>query len=177
MDRALSMSTSIADRQDPVYPLAEQSPSRPYLGLLLRLVSQHYAQEVDAALRAAGFTDIRPAHANVFPFVPPEGIHVSELARLARVRKQTTAEAVAQLERLGYVERRPDPHDRRARLVYLTERGKAVGPIAAAAASRVIGHWAELTSAEELDNLRESLLRLLIALRGESDSVETAGER
>lgn len=128
-------------------------------------------------MRAAGFTDIRPAHANVFPFVPADGIHVSELARLARVRKQTTAEAVAQLERLGYVERRPDPHDRRAQLVFLTERGRAVGPIAAAAGSRVIAHWVELTSPEEIDNLRQSLLRVLSALRSESDAVEPEYER
>ena len=59
-------------------------PSRPLIGLLLRLVYQHYAQDIEAALREAGFTDLRPAHANVFPFVPPEGITVTELADLAR---------------------------------------------------------------------------------------------
>lgn len=64
-----------------------------------------------------------PRTRNVFPFVPPEGITVSELAELARVRKQTMAEAVEQLERMGYVERQPKPRDRRSRLVFLTERG------------------------------------------------------
>jgi DNA-binding MarR family transcriptional regulator len=39
--------------------------------------------------------------------VPPEGISVSGLAELARVRKQTMAQAVEQLERMRYVERRP----------------------------------------------------------------------
>ncbi len=42
-------------------------PERPVIGLLLRLVYQHYAQSVDAALREAGFDDIRPGAANVFP--------------------------------------------------------------------------------------------------------------
>jgi len=42
-------------------------PARPLIGLLLRLVYQHYAQDIDAALRAAGFDDIRPSAANVFP--------------------------------------------------------------------------------------------------------------
>ena len=65
----------------------------------------------------------------MFPFVPPEGITVTELARLARVRKQTMAEAVQQLERMGYVERRANPGDRRSRLVFLTERGAAVRPV------------------------------------------------
>ncbi len=64
-------------------------PARPLIGLLLRLVYQNYAQAVDAALSEAGFGDIRPSAANVFPFVPPEGITVSRLAELANVRKQS----------------------------------------------------------------------------------------
>jgi DNA-binding MarR family transcriptional regulator len=142
-------------------------PTRPLIGLLLRLVYQHYAQNIDAALREAGFGDIRPAHANVFPFVPPEGITVSELAELGSVRKQTMAEAVEQLERMGYVERRPNPHDRRSRLVFLTARGASVKPVTHATAARVEQRWAELTSPEELEELRASLLHLLTELRAE----------
>jgi hypothetical protein len=67
----------------------EGFPARPLIGLLLRLAYQHYAHDVDAALSDAGFGDIRPAAANVFPFVPPEGIAVARLAELARVRKQS----------------------------------------------------------------------------------------
>jgi DNA-binding MarR family transcriptional regulator len=145
----------------------ENFPTRPLIGLLLRLLYQHYAQDIDTSLSEAGFGDIRPAHANVFPFVPPEGITVSELANLARVRKQTMAQAVEQLEQMGYVERRPNPSDRRSQLVLLTRRGAAVKPVTHATASRVEEHWAELTSPEELEALRASLLRLLTKLRAE----------
>lgn len=140
-------------------------PSHPLIGLLLRLLYQHYSQDVDAALREAGFGDIRPAHANVFPFVPPEGIAISALAELASVRKQSMAEAVEQLERMGYVERRPNPQDRRSRLVVLTERGEAVRPVTHATAARVEERWADLTSREELEELRAKLLHLLTELR------------
>ena len=140
-------------------------PGRPVIGRLLRLVYQHYAQSIEAALREAGFGDIRPAAANVFPFVPPEGITVSELAGLARVRKQTMAQAVEQLELTGYVERRPNPRDRRSRLVCLTDRGRSVPPVTHAAAERVEQRWAELTSKKELEALRAGLLRLLTELR------------
>jgi DNA-binding MarR family transcriptional regulator len=143
-------------------------PSHPLIGLLLRLLYQHYSQDVDAALREAGFGDIRPAHSNVFPFVPPEGITVSGLAELARMRKQSMAEAVEQLERMGYVERRPNPQDRRSRLVFLTERGEAVRPVTHATAARVEERWAELTSPAELEELRAMLLRLLTELRAGS---------
>ena len=139
-------------------------PVRPLIGLLLRLVYQQYSQAIDAALRDAGFDDIRPAAANVFPFVRPEGITVSELAELARVRKQTMAQAVDQLERTGYVERRPNPRDRRSRLVFLTERGASVPPVTHAAAERVEEHWAQLMGTSQLESLRASLLSLLAEL-------------
>ena len=140
-------------------------PPNPLLGLLLRLVYQHHAQGIEAALREAGFDDIRPAAGNVFPFVPPEGITVSALADLAGVRKQTMAQAVDQLERSGYVERRPNPNDRRSRLVFLTERGAAVPPVTHAAAARVEDEWAQLIGPAELERLREGLQHLLTELR------------
>ena len=140
-------------------------PPNPLLGLLLRLVYQHHAQGIEAALREAGFDDIRPAAGNVFPFVPPEGITVSALAGLAGVRKQTMAQEVDQLERTGYVERRANPHDRRSRLIFLTERGTAVPAVTHAAAARVEDTWAQLIGPAQLERLRNDLQHLLTELR------------
>jgi DNA-binding MarR family transcriptional regulator len=151
------------ERQAPVHISGDGQPDA--LGLLLRLLHQHWGEDVDAALRAAGLDGIRAPHANVFPFVPPGGIPVSELARAANMRKQSMAEAVDQLERAGYVRREPDPRDRRARLVSLTERGEAVRSVAVAAGRRVEQRWAELTSVADIDALRAQLQRLLSQLR------------
>ena len=146
--------------------MAPDFPDRPLIGLLLRLVYQHYSQDIEAALREAGFGDILARRLyNVFPFVPPEGITVSRLAELARVRKQSMAQAVSQLEETGYVERRPNPRDHRSQLVFLTERGAAVPPVTHATAERVEQRWAELTSPAEFEALRAALLRLLSELR------------
>ena len=144
---------------------SKRFPDRPMIGLLVRLIYQHHSQAMDAALREAGFTDIAPSAGNVFPFVGPEGITVSELAQLAHVRKQTMAQAVEQLELAGYVERTPNPNDRRSHLVFLTERGKSVPPVTHAAAARVEERWAALTSPNELEALRTSLQRLLDELQ------------
>lgn len=152
----------------------QHPPHHTALGLLLRLVHQHWSHAVDTALDDAGFGDIRPPHANVFTFVPPEGIQVSELTRLARVRKQTMAQAVEELETMGYVERRPDPNDRRARLVFLTPRGEAVRPIAIAAGRRVEAGWAERTSVQEIESLRHALQSLLTRLQNDSDADVTS---
>jgi len=142
-------------------------PQRPLIGLLLRLAYQHYSHDIDAALRDAGFGDIRPGAANVFPFVTPDGITVSRLAELARVRKQSMAQAVDQLERSGYVERRPNPDDQRSQLVFLTARGRSVPVVTHAAADRVEQRWAELVSPAELESLRAALERLLTELGGQ----------
>jgi DNA-binding MarR family transcriptional regulator len=144
----------------------EEFPGRPVIGLLLRLAYQHYSHDIEAALGEAGFGDVRPAAANVFPFVPPEGIAVSRLAELARVRKQSMAQAVEQLERTGYVERRPDPHDHRSRLVFLTGRGASVPLITHAAAEQVEQLWEQLIGADEFETLRGLLMHLLTELRG-----------
>ena len=149
--------------------LGPDFPERPVIGLLLRLVYQHYAQDIEVALHEAGFDDVRPPAGNVFPFVPPEGITVSRLAELAQVRKQSMAQAVDQLERTGYVERRPNPGDQRSRLVFLTERGRGVPPVTHAAARGVEERWAELTSPAEFEALRTALARLLTALRDQPD--------
>jgi DNA-binding MarR family transcriptional regulator len=87
---------------------------------------------------------------------------------LIHVRKQTMAQAVEQLELAGYVERKPNPNDRRSQLVFLTERGKSVPPVTHAAAARVEERWAALTSPKELEALRKSLVGLLDALQAGS---------
>ena len=50
---------------------------------------------------------------------------VSDLARAERVRPQSMAQTVSDLEAAGLVERRADPSDRRRALVELTAHGRA----------------------------------------------------
>lgn len=149
--------------------MPENSSHHNSLGLLLRLAYQQWTLAVDTKLAEEGFGDIRPHHANVFTFVPPDGIQVAELTKLAHMRKQSMTQTVEELEKLGYVERRPDPNDKRARLVFLTERGKKVRPIASAAGKAVDAKWAELTSSEEIEALRQALRSVLAATQKADD--------
>jgi len=146
----------------------DSSAKRVRLSLLLRLLHREFALGIEAALVEAGFGDIRSGDAKVFPFIPPEGIQVRDLATRAGVRKQTMAQSVDRLERDGYLERHPNPRDGRSRLIVLTERGQAVQPVAARAANRIEERWAELTSPEEFETLHALLHRLLHRI-GEAD--------
>ena len=66
----------------------------------------------------------RPKHAAVFAQISLEGSRLTELAHKAGMTPQSMAEIVDELVDLGYVVRRPDPVDRRAKLIVLTQRGR-----------------------------------------------------
>ena len=71
----------------------------------------------------AGFPQ-KPSHSAVFAQIGPEGSRLTELARGANMSPQAMGELVDELEELGYVVRRPDPSDRRAKLITLTPHGR-----------------------------------------------------
>jgi DNA-binding MarR family transcriptional regulator len=72
----------------------------------------------------AGFPQ-KPAHSAVFAQISPAGSRLTDLARGANMSPQAMGELVDELEDLGYVVRRPDPTDRRAKLIVLTAKGRA----------------------------------------------------
>jgi DNA-binding MarR family transcriptional regulator len=79
-----------------------------------------------ARLAARGHEVVRAPHGAVFQYLDDAGTTVSVLAGRAQVTKQAMAELVRHLEDHGYVERVPNPQDRRAKLVRTTDRGREV---------------------------------------------------
>jgi len=66
------------------------------------------------------------SHGSVLGRLDREGPQsVSRLAAAERVRPQSMAQTVGEMEAEGYVERRPDPGDRRRALVDFTPAGRA----------------------------------------------------
>jgi DNA-binding MarR family transcriptional regulator len=92
------------------------------IAMLGRAYSLLGFQIVDGVV-GAGFPQ-KPSHSAVFAQISPEGSRLTDLARGANVSPQAMGELVDELEELGYVERRPDPTDRRAKLIVLTDRGR-----------------------------------------------------
>lgn len=80
-------------------------------------------QIVDGVV-GAGFPQ-KPAHSAVFGQIDPAGSRLTDLARRANMSPQAMGELVDELEHMGYVVRRQDPTDRRAKLILLTRKGKA----------------------------------------------------
>jgi len=83
------------------------------------------ADEVQRRLAGDGLDDLRFADGVVFQHLVDGPLTIGALADRLGVTQQAASKSVADLERRGYVARRPDPDDARARLVALTERGDA----------------------------------------------------
>lgn len=132
----------------------------PNLGILLFVAYRALEQRAHDALVAADITDITVAQARIAARIGPHGTRVSELAEQARVTKQSAGFLVEQLEAAGYVERVPDPADRRARLVRLTARADRVVEAANAEVERVLAEWADHVGADRLRQVHETLLDL-----------------
>lgn len=109
---------------------------------------------------ARGFDDLRPAHGFAFARLAPAGATAADLAEHLGVSRQAASQMVEELVGKGYVERRPHPDDARARLVVLTDRGRACTRAAEEAAADAVRPWAALLGERRLRALRDDLARL-----------------
>jgi DNA-binding MarR family transcriptional regulator len=100
-----------------------QQPEPNTIAMLGRAYSLLGFKIVDGVV-GAGYPQ-KPSHSAVFAQIKADGSRLTDLARGANMTPQAMGELVDELEQLGYVERRPDPSDRRAKLILLTDRGRA----------------------------------------------------
>lgn len=131
------------------------------LGNLLAAAARALSAELDAGLVAAGFTDVRAAHAPVFQVIDPEGTRLTVLAERAGMTKQAMGELIRHLTDRGYVEVGPDPADGRARLVRLTDAGWAVVAAGVRVVERFDRHLDQVVGAAEVERLRTMLTRII----------------
>ena len=107
------------------------SLSRDNLGFLLAKVSQRWNELLYERFVEAGFPEVRPAYGSLLvPLFEEDGLRQGELARRARLSKQTLTTMARALERDGLVERRADPSDARATCLFLTDRAHKLQPVA-----------------------------------------------
>jgi DNA-binding MarR family transcriptional regulator len=106
--------------------------------------------------------DITPSQSRALVVLMRHGVmRLSELSDHLRIAARSTTEVVDALQERGLAERRPDPSDRRATLVALTEAGTEVG--------RTIRKARSAENERDFDVLstadRAQLARLLAKLR------------
>jgi DNA-binding MarR family transcriptional regulator len=101
--------------------------------------------------------DLRPAHGAAFQAIEPDGSRVTEMAAAAQMTAQGLGQLVDQLQRLGYVDRVPDPRDGRAKLVVLTDRGWEAVAVGRRALADMEAAWDAALGRRRSDAFRAAL--------------------
>ena len=109
-------------------------------------------------LHERGFADFDAAYLPVFRYPGPQGARPSDLAAELRISKQALNHLLGQLEKLGYLERRPDPDDLRSKRIVLTTRGNSAGRVIREAVAEIEASWAQQLGTKRITQLRQLLL-------------------
>jgi DNA-binding MarR family transcriptional regulator len=126
---------------------------------LLERAAARLERRVTAGVTGAGHP-IRAAHSAVFVNIDREGTRLTHLAERALMTPQAMGELVDYLATRGYLERVPDPDDRRAKLIVLTDRGYDALQAAFDTIIEIEGLLEEVLGSDELLRLRAALRKI-----------------
>jgi DNA-binding MarR family transcriptional regulator len=144
------------------------------IGYLLKRLMHQFRHQVEERLRRS--TDVSFAHLVVLDQLQQEaGIPGARLARRLLVTAQTMTGLLRRLESEGAIERRPDPHNRRADRWYLLPAGLARLNAARNAGGPVMTRMLSQLSPKEVAELRGYLERCVAGLEaGAEEDAEAA---
>lgn len=126
------------------------------LGAATRSVSAAVLAEIDPT----GQSGVRLAHVPVIAALDAGGSRVSDLAPAVGITRQGTSALVRDLEKVGIVVTAPDPQDRRATIVRLTDAGLDFCHRALRTLARREATLAETLGEERLSSLKATLREL-----------------
>lgn len=141
-------------------PLHRRPLGPPLIGALLRIPWETVQRHMLERLHGCGFDDLDPAYLNVLRYPGPQGTRPTDLAARLGISKQALNHLLGGLERLGYLEREPDPDDQRSKQILLTDRGVAAAGVIREAVGEVEAAWARQLGASRFAELRDLLLEL-----------------
>ena len=139
------------------------------IGELIGEIRSALIDGVQERVSAAGYGDVKAIHDCVFRYLTPDGTRLQELATRSQMAPQSVGWHVDELERLGYVERVPDPSDRRAKLIRPTKHGLAFMATTHDALADIEKRWIKALGRDTLTQLRDTL-RAIGSLEQDTDS-------
>jgi DNA-binding MarR family transcriptional regulator len=163
--QAESISLTVNLLDFPVEPddhrgMADETADDVPIPALLRASRGAYGRAIKHRLLAAGFDDLPQNGPFVLGGMANQGASAGQLVRRLGVTKQATGQLIDTLVARGYLERRPDPSDRRRMLIELTPRGRAAASEVRDGVASVDAELARRLSATELAGLRAGLVAL-----------------
>jgi DNA-binding MarR family transcriptional regulator len=139
---------------------------------VLPLIAERVQRELMEANLANGHGGLKMSHAQVLPFIGPEGGRIHEIARLHRVSRQAISATSQDLEALGYLRREPDPRDRRGVVLRLTASGTRLIGDSVHALDELEHSFGAILGEGRLEQLQRSARDLYQGLHLEEDVFE-----
>jgi DNA-binding MarR family transcriptional regulator len=137
------------------------------LGFLMSDVSRLMRRRFDERARKSGATGTQWRTLKLLE--RREGINQGQLAELLEVEPISACRMIDRLEEAGLVERRRDPADRRAWLIFLTDKARPVLDELHVVASGMIEDLLQGLNATEIENL----LHALNTMRANMTTIDT----
>jgi DNA-binding MarR family transcriptional regulator len=135
--------------------VASPGPSTP---TLLRTAYNVLSAAIYRGVSQAGATDMRPAHGNAMEMLAIEdGLRLTDIAARAGMAPQSMGEIVDDLVRKGYLTRREDPSDRRAKRIYLTRKGRDTAQASGVVLLEVERRISEILGTDSYQEMRRHL--------------------
>lgn len=141
-----------------------------HVGRLLLEAHRAFSVRAFEKLRARGHPGLGSAHTALLANMDLEGTRITTLAERAGMTKQGMGQLVADLVGQGYLDRRPDPSDRRATIVTFTDEGWRFLRDAFEVKREMEAEYASLLGPDRFDELRASLATLVGRPNGGSRS-------
>lgn len=143
-------------------PTSRELPTdRLAIGQLLVRLLRLFRNDLAAPAGEHGYADVREVHYQIFGNIRMGGIRLTELAARAQLSLAATSELVNDLETLGYLTRKPDPADGRAKLIELTPRGQALLGDAGDRVADIERRWATAVGVDDFAQMCATIQRLL----------------
>jgi DNA-binding MarR family transcriptional regulator len=130
------------------------------IGALLRVPAQAVQRRIIKGLNEAGFEELRVPHMAVLQFPGPDRVRPGILAERAGMSKQAMNQLLRSLEGLGYIVRSDAPDEGRARIIHLTNRGRAAFSKTYDILRDIEREWSAELGPERFAQLKELLFRV-----------------
>jgi DNA-binding MarR family transcriptional regulator len=130
------------------------------LPALLRASRGAYGHAIRTSLAREGFGDVPRNGAFVLGGIVNQGGSAGALVRQLGVSKQAASQLIDTLVVRGYLERRPNPEDRRRVTIEATERGRAAAAAVRSAVVAVDEELAGMITPAQMKGLRTGLVAL-----------------
>ena len=133
------------------------------IGRLFQRATRAYSDRALTKLHARGHEGITLFHTALIANLDLEGTRISTLAHRAGISKQAMGQLVTDLSKRGYIEKKPDPADKRAALIFFTDLGWQALQDAFLVKKEIEAEYAAVLGETEMQQLRDNLEKLLAA--------------